>query len=68
MSILFAAKAIFVLQTKVAEAIVTALETNSANTRLFSADSVGFVCIWNIEGYCVFSSEVRSPQRELMIV
>jgi len=52
-----------ILQMNVDDAVVTTMETNSTNTRLFSADSFGFVCIWNIDGYCVDKTEEQRPER-----
>jgi len=49
---------------KVNHASVTTMETNINNTRLFSADSVGFISVWNIERYCIDSVEQQSPGRE----
>jgi len=36
--------------------------TNSRNTRLFSADSFGFIYVWNVERYCVDSIEEQSAE------
>jgi len=50
------------MQTKVANAVITAMETNSKNTQLVSGDSLGFICFWNIERYCFDKNEEHSPK------
>jgi len=40
------------------------METDSGNTRLYSADSNGFISVWNIETYCVDSAEKHTAPRK----
>lgn len=39
------------------------METNSNNSLLFTADNHGFVCVWDIETYCIDGQkEENSPE------
>lgn len=50
------------LQTKLPGSMVSAMDVNKANTLLFTADSAGFVYVWNIDGYCVTHLEEEAPE------
>ena len=55
----------YFLQTKLPGAMITSMEVNKANTTLFTADSFGFLCVWNIEGYCMSDAESEPPECKL---
>ena len=38
------------------------MEVDSENTVLISADYLGFIYVWNIDGYCLDGAEVHSPE------
>ena len=42
--------------------MVSTLETNKSNSMLVSADSHGFIYVWNIANYCVDHPETESPE------
>ena len=44
--------------------MVTAMEVNSKDTTLVTADSSGFLFVWNISGYCLAGREDEPPERE----
>ena len=44
--------------------MVTAMEVNSKDTTLVTADSSGFLFVWNISGYCLTGREDQPPERE----
>ena len=46
--------------------MVSTLEVVSSDTMLFSADNLGFIYAWNIDGYCLKGEEAESPEREFM--
>ncbi|XP_013403706.1 WD repeat-containing protein on Y chromosome-like [Lingula anatina] len=48
--------------TKHTGAMVTAMELYKNDTILFTADSVGFIYCWNVEGYCAKSKATDSPE------
>lgn len=44
------------------DALVCTMEMNKADTMLFTADSAGFVYVWNIEGYSMHGFEDDPPE------
>ena len=40
-------------QSKIPNDAVTAMESDSSNSLLFTGDNHGFVSVWNIENYCI---------------
>ena len=41
---------------------MTVMSTNSANTLLYTGDSLGFMRVWFIANYCVKSPESEPPE------
>ena len=53
---------VFNLQSQTPGTLVTTMEVDIENTVLISADYLGFVYLWNIDGYCLDGAESRSPE------
>ncbi|CAH1777712.1 unnamed protein product [Owenia fusiformis] len=47
--------------TKDKSCMVTAMKVNSDDTRLFTADNLGFIKVWDIDGYCLTEKEPNPP-------
>ena len=52
------------LQSKMPGGVVSAMATNKANTMLYTADSLGFIYVWDVAKYCLEAPETESPDGE----
>ncbi|KAK3594288.1 hypothetical protein CHS0354_017011 [Potamilus streckersoni] len=41
---------------------VTSMKLDSANINLYTGDSMGFICIWNVNGYCLKGPSTDPPE------
>ncbi|XP_076467714.1 cilia- and flagella-associated protein 337-like [Babylonia areolata] len=48
--------------SKAAGGMVSAMATNKANTLLYTADSLGFIYVWDVAKYCLERPETDSPE------
>ena len=53
---------ICVFQSNSKGAMVSLLEINKHNTVLFSGDSLGFIYLWNVDGYASDGREYEPPE------
>ena len=44
--------------------MVSTIAVVESDTMLFSADSLGFIYVWNIDGYSLKGEETGSPERK----
>ena len=49
-------------QSKMENALITAMEVNKANDRLFTADNSGFIYQWNLDEYALDLDEAEPPE------
>ena len=47
---------------------MSSMDVNKENTLLFTADSTGFVYVWNVENYCTKGHEHGPPECEQLAV
>nr|KAG5692186.1 hypothetical protein BaRGS_008732 [Batillaria attramentaria] len=48
--------------SKVPGGMVSAMVTNKANTLLYTADSLGFIYVWDVARYCLEKREEEAPE------
>ncbi len=54
----------FLSQTRAAGGIVSAMDVTEKNTTLITADSMGFLFVWDIAQYCTHGREDNLPECE----
>ena len=54
----------FAIQSKMENALITAMEVTKANDKLFTADNSGFIYQWNLDEYALDMDEAEPPERQ----